>query len=262
MLKKLDLRNYRGTHHWRVEETAESLFFVDIALSDPNSTDIQNLLRVTDDCHQRVRTALDIGTEIRDMERRHRVNVWLYAPDLLEQANFAGPCKQRMFYGTANAAGLHLITRGLAWDDPTVSQGVLHEVVHYWWADQVGEAPSLLNEGVAVYFEHVLGIDAVKGRGTLNNLWQEYSCKAKPGFLRRLCKNEAFWTEETAGKPVYGIGGQFVSFLLETYGLPTVKRIFLKSYFDDPDLAEHIEDVTGEPLDSIEKKITNVLRTA
>lgn len=257
-MKKLDLRSYRDTHHWRVEETAESLFFIDLALRDPNFTDMQNLLNRTDQCHQRVRAALEIGSEIKDKERQRRVNVWLYAPELLEQADFAGSGKQRMFYGTVNPAGIHLITRGLAWDDPIVYQGVLHEIVHFWWADQVGEAPSLLNEGVAVYFEHILGIDTSEGRGILKNIWQEYTCKAKPGFLRRLCKNDVFWAEEAAGEPVYGIGGQLVSFLLDTYGLPSVKLIFLNSYFDDPYLSEHIENVIGEPLDSIEKKIANI----
>ena len=254
-LRNLDLRSYRNAHHWRVEETAESLFFIDVALPNPTSKSMESLLRMTDQCHQRVRAVLDIGSEIRDKERQRRVNTWLYAPDLLAKADFASPDIPRMFYGTVNSAGLHLVTRGLDWDDPIVFEGVLHEVIHFWWADQVGEAPSLLNEGVAVYFEHILGVDAEKGRETMNNLWQEYTCKAKPGFLRRLCKNDVFWTEEAAGEPVYEIGGQFVSFLLDTYGLPSIKRIFLKSYFDDPAIPEHIEEVIGEPLGSLEKKI-------
>ena len=121
----------------------------------------------------------------------------------------------------------------------------------------MGEAPSLLNEGVAVYFEHILGMDAAKGRETLKNIWREYAGMAKPGFLRRLCKNDIFWTEKAAGEPVYEIGGYFFSFLLDNCGLPGVKRIFLRSYFDDPDLSEHIEEVMGEPLDYIEKKIAH-----
>lgn len=257
MLKKLDLHSYRQSHHWRVAETAESLFFIDTALPDPNSKHIQNLIEITDQFHQRVRTALNIGSEIKDNERQRRVNTWLYPPDLLAKTNFADSGEPRMFYGTVNSAGIHLITRGLDWDDPIVFQGVLHEIVHVWWADQMGEAPSLLNEGVAVYFQHILGVDAAKGRGTLKNFWREYAGKAKPGFLRRLCRNDVFWTEKAAGEPVYEIGGQFVSFLLNTCGLQSVKRIFLRSYFDDPDLSEHIEDVTGEPLDSLERKIAH-----
>jgi len=254
---RLDLHSYRQSHHWRIVETAESLFFIDVALPDPNSEQIKDLIEMTDQCHQRVRKALDIGSEVKDKECQRRVNTWLYASDLLAKSDFADPGKPRMFYGTVNPAGLHLITRGLDWENPIVSQGVLHEVVHFWWADQVGEAPSLLNEGVAVYFEHILGMDAAKGRETLKNIWREYAGKAKPGFLRRLCKNDIFWTEKAAGEPVYEIGGYFFSFLLDTCGLPGVKRIFLRSYFEDPDLSGRIEEAIGEPLDSIEKKIAH-----
>ena len=128
---RLDLHSYRQSHHWRIVETAESLFFIDIALTDPNSEQLQNLIEMTDQCHQRVRTALDIGSEVKDKERQRRVNTWLYAPDLLAKADFADPGKPRMFYGTVNPSGLHLITCGLDWDNPIVSQGVLHEVVHF-----------------------------------------------------------------------------------------------------------------------------------
>ena len=112
-----------------------------------------------------------------------------------------------------------------------------------------------MNEGVAVYFEHVLGLDTEKGRGTLKNFWHRYSGRTKPGFLRRLCSNDVFWTEKDAGEPVYEIGGHFVSFLLDTYGLQSVKQVFLRSCFDDPDLPEHIESVVGAPLESLEEKV-------
>ena len=35
----LDLHDYRNTHQWRVEETAESLFFIDVELPNPNTKD-------------------------------------------------------------------------------------------------------------------------------------------------------------------------------------------------------------------------------
>lgn len=255
-LKKLDMHGYRRSHCWRVEETDESLFFIDVALPGPDSKAIGNLFETTDQCHQRVREALDLGSEVKDKERQRRINTWLYAPDLLAEADFAEAKEQNVFYGTVNPAGLHFITRGLAWDDPIVFQCVLHEVVHFWWADQVGEAPSLLNEGVAVYFEHVLGIDFEKGHGILKNFWHEYSGRTKPGFLRRLCSNDVFWTEKDAGEPVYEIGGQLVSFLLDTYGLQSVKHVFLGSHYDDPDLPQNIESVVGASLEYLEVKIT------
>lgn len=256
-MRKLDMHGYRHSHHWRVVETAESLFFIDVALPGPDSKAMRNLIEMTDQWHQRVREALAVGSEINVKERQRRTNTWLYASDLLAEADFAEAKEPKVFYGTVNPAGLHFVTRGLAWDDPIVFQCVLHEVVHFWWTDQVGEAPSLLNEGVAVYFEHVLGIDTEKGRGTLKNFWHKYTCRTKPGFLRRLCRNDVFWTEKDAGEPVYEIGGQFVSFLLDTYGFQSVKHVFLRSHFEDPYLPEHIESVVGASLESLEVRITN-----
>ena len=218
---------------------------------------MQHLLEIADQQHQRIRAALNISpVTSKDKERQRRVNVWLYSPQPLEQASLVSPDKPSMFYGTVNAAGLHLITREMAWDDLMVLDRVLHEAVHFWWCDQVGEAPSLLNEGVAAYFERILATLSVERRKELIHSWREYAASAKPGFLRQLCKNETFWTEDAAGEPVYEVGGQLVSFLLDRHGLPSVQQIFLKSHFDDPHLAEHIEEVIGESIDSLEQQIT------
>ncbi len=160
-----------------------------------------------------------------------------------------------MFYGTGNAAGLHLITRHMAWDDPMVLDRVIHEAVHYWWCDQVGEAPSLLNEGVAAYFERTLATQSRERQSELVHSWRKYAGSAEPGFLGRLCRNETFWSEDAAGEPVYKVGGQLVSFLLDRHGLPKVRQIFLESHFEDPHLEEHIEEVIGEPIDSLEQQI-------
>lgn len=252
----LDLYDYRNTHQWRVEETAESIFFIDVELLNPNTKDMQGLFESTDKLHERVRTALNRDPRSsKERERQQRVNVWLYPPTLIQDAELGNFDKPRMFYGTANSAGLHLVTRGMAWDDAMVLQRVLHEIVHYWWADEVGEAPSLLNEGVATYYERTLWDDAGKGHNELEHAWQEYVCRSETGFLRRLCKNDPFWSEHAEGEPVYEVGGRLVAFLLDTYGLPKLRQIFLESHFDDPDLPEHIESAFGESIDSLEKKI-------
>ena len=182
------------------------------------------------------------GDTIKEKERRRRVNVWLYGPEVLEQAGLVRPDQPSMFYGTVTPAGLHLVTRQMAWDDPMVLDRVVHEAVHHWWSDQVGEAPSLLNEGVAACFERTLATDPVRRREELPDSWQEYAQLAEPGFLRRLCGNDTFWAEEAAGRPVYEVGGQLVSFLLESHGLTGLRRIFLNSHFEDPHLAEQIEE--------------------
>lgn len=160
-----------------------------------------------------------------------------------------------MFYGSGNASGLHLITRHMAWNDPMVLDKVIHEAVHYWWSDQVGEAPSLLNEGVAAYFERNLATRSQERLNELIHSWRRYAGGAEPGFLRRLCRNETFWSEDAAGKPVYEVGGQLVSFLLEHHGLPKVRQIFLESHFEDPHLEKHIEEVIGESIESLEQQM-------
>lgn len=252
----LNLHDYRNTHKWRVEETAESLFFIAGELPNPKTKDMQGLFESTDKLHERVRTALNRdprSSKVR--ERQQRVNVWLYPPTLLQDANLGNFDKPRVFYGTANSAGLHLVTRAMAWDDAMVLQRVLHEIVHYWWADEVGDAPSLLNEGVATYYEHTLWADAEKGQEEMGHGWREYVCRSETGFLRRLCKNDAFWCEHAEGEPVYEVGGRLVAYLLDTYGLPNLRRIFLASHFDDQHLPQHIEDVIGESIDSLEKQV-------
>ena len=55
----LDLYDCRNTHQWRVEETAESIFFIDVELLNPNTKDMQGLFESTDKLDERVRTALN-----------------------------------------------------------------------------------------------------------------------------------------------------------------------------------------------------------
>ena len=259
-MSKLDLYAYRRGHPWRVEETGKSLFFIDASLPDPTTADMQQFLETVDGYHERVRAALGIESDTaRDSERQAKVMVWLYSPEPLEKAGFVE--MPGMFYGTANSAGVHLITSGLAWDDREVLQSVLHELVHHWWTDQVGEAPSLLNEGIAVYFERILSTGVVETRRNLAHSWQKYAEKAEPGFLRRLCNNDTFWSEHAAGEPVYRIGGQAVSYLSDSHGLPILQRIFLESHFNDPNLPITLKDAIGVSIDSLEHQISAMARS-
>lgn len=256
MWMEVDFHDYRQTHQWRMEETDECLFLIDVALPNPSNPDMWRLFEIAGQLHQRIRAALEINQGTRKgKERQRKVSVWLYAPKLLARASYVTSAKPRRCYGIADAAGLHLVKHEIAWDDPAVIEIVLHEAVHLWWADQVGKAPSLLNEGIAMYFQSMLGANAVREREDLRNSWQQYAARAEPGFLRRLCKDEVFWKQDAAREPVFMVGGQLIAFLLETYGMPSVRQIFLKSHFNDPKLVDHIEDVTGESIDQLEQRI-------
>ncbi|MYB76645.1 MAG: hypothetical protein F4X83_06030 [Chloroflexi bacterium] len=218
---------------------------------------MRRLFAIAGHQHQRARAALNIDLDSsREKERRRKVNVWLYSPEILIQAGYVTPEKPLKYYGIADDAGLHLVANALPWDDPLVIQIVLHEAVHLWWADQVGKAPSLLNEGIAVYVETILGANTAYTFGELGNSWQAYAARAEPGFLRQLCKDEYFWKQDAAKEPVFMVGGHFIAFLLETYGMPRVRQIFLKSHASDPDIADHMEDVIGESIEHLERRIS------
>lgn len=256
MWMEVDFHDYRQTRHWRIEETDECLFLIDVALPSPYDTEMRRLFEKADRLHQHICAALEIDSSTRKgKERQRKVNVWLYAPELLERAECVSPAKPRKCYGIADAAGLHLVKHEIAWDDPAVIEIVLHETVHLWWSDQVGTAPSLLNEGIAVYVESILGANAEYETGELRNSWQQYANRAGPGFLRQLCKDDVFWKQDAAKEPVFMVGGHLIAFLLETYGMPSVRKIFLKSHFNDPKLVDHIEDVIGESIEHLEQRI-------
>lgn len=260
MWPKIDMRAYRREHLWRVIETDEFAFLIDAALPDPDPEDMNWLIAQADDLIRRIRSALKMEVEsIKDEERKARVNLWVYSPEVLRSAGLVKKDTPHMFYGTANANGVHLTTFNLMWNEPMVVDKVTHEIVHYQWCKDVGEAPSLLNEGVATYFECLLANDAACRREKLISSWQKYAAEATSGFLRRLCRNDAFWAASRAGHPVYSVGAEFFSSLLDNHGMQSVKRIFLNSHFDDPQLARHIEDVTGESVDVLEQRISGDL---
>lgn len=257
-MKKIDLRAYRNTHRWRVQETEESVFLIDVALPDPNSEDLKWLVEHFDHLYGRIRSTMKMDERsIKDRERSGRTNVWIYSPDVLRTAGLVEEDTPHMFYGTANAAGVQLITFNMAWNDPQVLDHVTHEVIHHVWCEDVGEAPSLLNEGVATYFECLLAKDAAERLERLTSAWQKFAGASTPGFLRRICRNDSFWATRGAGNPMYSVGAELSSFLLDNYGIQNLRQIFLKSHFDDDHLDRHIEDVTGESLEVIEQRISD-----
>ena len=148
---RIDFGSQRLNKRWRIEESDECVFFVDAELPNPRSPDMRRFFAAADHQHQRARAALDIDlSSPKEKERRRKFNTWLHSPEVLEQAGYITPDEPQRCYGNADDAGLHLVVNAMPWDDPRVMRIVLHEAVHQWWAEQVGKAPSLLNEGIAV----------------------------------------------------------------------------------------------------------------
>ena len=256
-MQNIDMRAYRTAHHWRIEETEQTVFLIDAALPDPNNEDTKWLIEHADLLLGRIRGTLQMKAEsIKDKERKARVNVWIYSPEVLRTAGLVRKDTPHMFYGTANAAGVHLVALNMTWNDPQALDHVTHEMIHHVWSVDVGEAPSLLNEGVATYFECVLAVDTAIRRARLRTSWQKYAAVNTPGSLRRHCRNEDFWVAREAGNPMYSVGAELIAYLLDNHGMQSVRQIFLRSHFDDDHLDRHIQHVTGESVDEIEQRIS------
>jgi hypothetical protein len=140
----------------------------------------------------------------------------------------------------------------MSWRD--VIDQMTHEEIHVLWAREVGEAPSLLNEGVAVYFERVLSARSAERLKGLRAAWLETS-RDGSGCLRRLSRNAGFWEACSQGCPAYEVGGALAGYLVELYGLPLVKGIFTASHYEDDSLAPLLERTTGLHLEELEVRV-------
>jgi hypothetical protein len=255
LMKAPDLAAQRREHFWRVEESTDCLFFINAAIEI--TSELHQFIEIASRKQLAIREVLEILVdETKDRERLRKVNIWVYTSGVLDEAGLINADKPNMFYGAASASGIHLVVKSLRWVDPMVIDFTTHESIHLWWATEVGEAPSLLNEGLAAYFERELAVDALARRNELPVTWQRDASITEPGFLRRLCRNEVFWAEDAAGKPAYELGGHFVGFLIQRYGLPKLRMIFEQSHFGDLELATKIEQVIGESLEELERQMT------
>lgn len=252
-VKGPDLRSHRLAGSWRIKETAESLFLIDADLPESPASELEELFSSVDETHRSVRAALEIESDgVKAKERKRLVNVWLYGSAVLRASGLLDERPTRRFYGTVNRSGVHLVAHGMAWNDPIVIDRAAHEVVHFWWCDEVGEAPSILNEGVAEYFERVISTCQQR---TVNELSRSWRADSQAGLLRRLCSNDTLWKERAAGTAVYEIGGLLVAYLVEKYGLSVLKKIFLESYFEDDGLADRLGKTIGSSVEDLEREI-------
>ncbi|HEV2125486.1 MAG TPA: hypothetical protein VGW38_22270, partial [Chloroflexota bacterium] len=109
--------------------------------------------------------------------------------------------------------------------------------------------PSLLNEGVAVYFETLLSDQQGVSLQSLARAW-EHLIDSGAVSLRGLCRNDGFWKDYRQDQELppggnYQIGGALVAYLVEVHGLLLLKEIFLASHYRDEHLASTLERLVG-----------------
>jgi hypothetical protein len=144
----VNLKAWRAQARWSIVETR---FFVAHLDENIETSDVSELVRVLDDLHVGVCSALAVDTGSRKrQESVGRRNPWVYDPAVLFVPGAAiRDTRPKIFYGTADSSGVHMSLKGLSWSDSHVLDRVTHEDAHVVWGATAGEAPALLNEGIA-----------------------------------------------------------------------------------------------------------------
>ncbi len=264
--------NYdRQSRVWRVRETDHCLFHLEPPVhEDP---DVATVVDGADSRYLRIRELLGYPPmSVKEREIRLRLNYWLYAPSAIADADMP-PGARRFAEGAGSPAGIVYGQRGFRWTECV--DALEHETIHVLWGAKVGEAPSLLNEGVAVYFGARLSdlrdlpdlsdsSDAPPPTGTAwqrnyHAAWQQ-AITSGARSLRDFCTIAGFWGTQRPGQgpspaEPYRIGGALVGYLVETRGLPLLEEIFLNSHYRDDHLAPTLERLTGTTIEELSTEV-------
>ena len=246
----------RAARDWRVWESECYVVQVEPPLRD--HADLQVVLAAADERYRRICGMLGRATSaVNALERVAKTNYWIYAPTILEISG--APEHGRVAAATVDATGIHLAQRNIGWSD-LVDQ-MLHEETHAIWGREVGEAPSLLNEGVAVFAELRLSARSDERRGEIPEAWHRVILDGRSS-LSELCGNPAFWDAYSRGEPVYAVGAALVWYLVHAHGLGVLKEVFEDSHYEDVRLVAAIERRTGLGIEEVEAGVGTLVRTS
>ena len=109
-----------------------------------------------------------------------------------------------------------------------------HEGVHTLAILQIGWPPALFNEGIAVAHQTdpAQGILTPRWNGTdVHALARQYDAAGRLPALSSLLRSSDFFTFDS--NVMYPCAGSFVRYLIDTYGLASLKTYFAAATFDD-----------------------------
>jgi hypothetical protein len=249
--------NYdRQSRLWRVRETQYCLFHLEPPLhEDP---DVTAIVEGADGRYLRVRDVLgQPELTIKERERLLRLNFWLYGESAIADEDMP-PGAKRFSTGAGSPAGIVFAQRGGRWSECVIA--LTHETIHVLWGAEVGEAPSLLNEGVAEYYQALLAASPDAALRNLARTWAHVIASGEVS-LRDVCRNEFFWRgrRQDCGLPpgiFYHVGGALVGYLVEAHGRPLLRQIFLETHYRDEHLASTLERLTGLALQDLAARVS------
>lgn len=236
---------HRQQSQWIIRETRFRIFHLEPPLHEDSN--VKRLIEAADDRHILVRNALGLNLKSKkEQELLAKINWWFYRGEILRDLGCT-------MHGAANSAGIHAAVLDNSWND--LDDMMNHEEIHWLWGRRVGEAPSLLNEGVAAYVERLLRPHRL---AELDDGWHTMAAMAsqRVRFLSLLASNDGFWRAHRERKPVYEVGGQLSRYIAEQYSFQHLSDIFLRTFYDDDQLPQVIEHVLGVCLDDVESAIS------
>lgn len=251
----VSMGDHRDISRWKIRIGTHYVFHVAPDLENDN--DLAAALDAADKRFSDLLNLLGIdGDDIKSCERFVKANYWLHRPSIPDStdlpAGFDTSSSARLAHGWVGSDGIHFGVQNIPWLDRVDS--MTHEEIHHIWCQQVGEAPSLLNEGIAVWYETRLSQD-LERRDELRQQWNN-TVNAGVITLTELCNTSDFWNAYRAGTPVYGVAGAFTGFLIHQHGLDRLRKLFLATHYEDPGLAKLLEDMTGVTLDQLASNVT------
>ena len=210
------------------------------------NNDIIDIMKESDERHSRLREALGLAiTTRKDNELLAKINWWFYSDEVLKEAGFT----KHSMHGSANSSGIHAAMLDYPWLD--LYDFMNHEEIHWVWGRKFGEAPAILNEGIAEYFQHILNPQQLNQLNDVRSVLETEGT----GFLDTLANNDGFWKAYSTRFPVRKVAGLFTRYLVEHYSVEKVQDIFMNTYYEDNRLPEIIHSITSKSLIDIEMDI-------
>ena len=241
----------RSSFSWIINETKQCIFH--IAKMYEMDNNIIDIINGTEKRHELIANILKFDfTSIKKTEKRQKYNYWFYSPEIL---SINGIIPDDSFKGTGSVgnSGIDYVVFNDKWSNHI--EHIFHEETHLLVKCEIGEAPSLLNEGIAVYTESIVYSDQNEFFRSSSEIWNK-NISLKNGILQKLMTNDFFWSKR-GELPVYRIGAAFVYFLVKEFGIEIIKNIFEDTHYDDCNLCSIIESQTQRTIDTLEIELAN-----
>ncbi|MCL1786427.1 MAG: hypothetical protein FWG38_00455 [Defluviitaleaceae bacterium] len=247
----------RNENTWKIIETERYIFHIESSVDMDEG--LERMIKGADERYLQICDVLEIDcATTKSKERLRKYNIWIHSHKIAG-GNHVTPKEAFMYEctphsqwasGVANASGVNFVKWNIPWH--ALEGKLLHEETHAIWSHEVGEAPSLLNEGVAVYVENLLhpAPDALLPQER-SRFWHE-QMGADDWLLRKLTDNEYFFNDPSKVPAFYNISGLLVGFIIKKWGVALLKDIFLASYYEDENIAELIEGKTKLSMEALQ----------